>query len=201
VSTILLVSADGELRRLAAAELAKGGHHGLFSADPLEAVRLLAAGSVHAAIIDMELPEPGGEALIARIRADGQSVSLPVLAVLRRGAYPGRARGADRWLARPLGKMAMGEAVLKLMAALQGHRSPGADAAGPGIGGRSEEVAQLCRALSKTVSVLAGHIETVLTRHQDLPGDVQRRLQEMAQAAGKLSELVGIAAGQGRGRV
>jgi len=199
VSTILLASADGELRRLAAAELAKGGHQGLFSPDPVEAVRLLAAGGVAAAIVDLELPEPGGEALIARIRAEDSGRELPVLAVLRRGAEPGSASGADHWLARPLGKMAVAEAVLKLVTVGQGPRLPAAGAVAAS-GQDSAEAARLCHALNGPLSVISGHLDAIRSRHRDLPEDLQRRLQEMSLAVARIAELIGAGAGQGRGR-
>jgi len=190
LSTILLVSADGELRRLAAAELAKGGHHSLLSPDPIEAARLLTAGGVDAAIVDLELPEPGGEALLARLRADERGKDLPVLAVLRRGDRPGGAVDADHWLARPLGRSAMAEAVLKLVSA---RRAPvPAEAAG--------ETAQLCSALRAPLAVIVAHIEAVGQRGRDLPPELQRRLQEMAQAAGRIAILIGLPPAKGGGR-
>ena len=127
MATVLLASTDGELRRLAAAELARGGHRGLLSSDPLESVLLMSAGGIDAAIVDMELPEPGGEALVARIRCDELNGGVPILAVLGIDAAGTAAAQADVRLSRPLGRTAVTKAVLQLLS-----RPGGKPRSGPG---------------------------------------------------------------------
>ena len=203
MATVLVASADGLLRKLAAVELAEGGLQGLLSADPLEAMQLVKAGSLSAAVVDRDLPAPGGLALIKRIRSEEASRHLPILMVTPEGGGAGDAPGgpAVERLSRPLSRPAVGEALGRLLA---GAPRPvgGAKAASSGASIGPAEVRKLCHDLNNPLAVVAGQVEIIAGRYGDLPEDLKSRLAEIRKAVEAMRRLIreaGVAAREAMG--
>jgi len=165
MTTVLVASVDGELRRLAAVELAHGGHQSLLSPDPIEAMQLVTGGEVGAAVVDLDLPPPGGAALVERIRSETPGHWMPILAVLGPEGQAAAAPGAlaAEVLARPLSRERVGEALGRL---LSGEAPPRPAPAGP-AGAR--KVRELCHDLNNPLAVVLGQVEIISACYTGLP--------------------------------
>jgi CheY-like chemotaxis protein len=186
MAMVLVASSEGELRRLAAAHLAGGGHQSLLSADAVEAMQLIGGGSVSAALVDLALPDPGGVALVERIRIDGSCGGMPVLAVLPEGVT-GRERAfrADLVLTRPLEREALGRALDRLLAV-----RPGSSPTGPSGSGGGADLRRLCHDLNNPLAVILGQLEVIAQRHPDLPAEAIRRLLEIKDSAESMQRKI-----------
>lgn len=198
MAAVLIASADGGLRTLAARELSDSGRESCFAADAFEALALLKARDFSAAVVDHALPAPGGRALLERLFAEERCRYLPVLAVLGAGDSPAEPRApagaAVEFLARPLSVLALNAALARLLAAQPAERdgaAPAAAATGPD---RAAELGGLCHALNNHLAVMMGQLELIAGRHPDLPPDLLRRLGEIRGSAEGMRGLIRQAA-------
>ena len=200
MTTVLIASADSELRTAAAREISEGGHGTVLSPDPFEAMRLVKAGQVGAAIVDLELPEPGGLALIERIRADGAGRRLAILAVLPGGVVPESLPDEDT-LERPLTRPNVNRAVGRLLAGTGSQRG-GSPETGDAASGQEaswpRKVRRLCHDLNNPLAVIAGQVEIIAERHKDAPEDLKHRLDEIRNAAKRMIRLIKEAGAEAR---
>ncbi len=196
MTTVLVASADGELRRLAAVELAQGGHQSLLSPDPIEAMQLITGGGAGAAVVDMELPPPGGEALVERIRSEEACRQMPVLSVLRRDDAAGGVAGEV--LARPLTRLVVGAALGRLLSGAAVRRPAGESGEAGSVPG-ARKVRALCHDLNNPLAVAMGQLEIIAERYSDLPDDLKRRLKEVERAAESIKKLIREAGAEARG--
>lgn len=118
--TILVVDDNAINRRLMEALLVNAGQTCLLAASGAEALSILAASSVDAVLLDLQMPEMSGHETAARIRA-GEAVSgrrLPIIAVTAHSWEQERDKclvaGMDDFLEKPLNESDLWAALLAL---------------------------------------------------------------------------------------
>jgi CheY-like chemotaxis protein len=79
--TILVVDDDPLQRAISATRLSAGGRDVHAAADGLEAWQRLRSGAFDAVLLDLDMPRMDGRELIARIKADLDLKTLPILIV------------------------------------------------------------------------------------------------------------------------
>lgn len=120
---VLVVDADAEHRRCLALNLHARGYEVQMAGSGAEALRAVAAGRVDLVLLDLDLPDMDGLALLRRLR-QASLVSVVVTTARdeqgdRRAA---RALGADGYLAKPYG---MGEMLACVHTILRRGRGTG----------------------------------------------------------------------------
>ena len=204
MAAVLIASADGQLRRLMVRELSEGGHQAFFTADAIEAMMLLRSRPFAAAVLDAELPPPGGLGLLARLRAEAATRHLPVLLVAPAGgsvAAEECRKNSAVPLERPVTALAVNAALGPMLSA--GSRRMA-------VGGSADEVVppptayclpptgqewalkmrKLCHDLNNSLAVITGQLEIIAERHPELPERLAKRLADMRKASEDIKQAI-----------
>jgi DNA-binding NtrC family response regulator len=214
MSNVLVASADGELRKICAVELAQAGEQSLLSADAIEAMQLVNGGEIRAAIIDMDLPAPGGEALFERIRSEEVFSHLPIMLVLREGEdedFPETQESDLEIVSRPITRKILSHSLYSLLSdsdrtaqapqdvdANQEQDRSDADTGATVTAGAAMQVRRLCHDLNNPLAVIMGQLELISDRHLNLDQDLVRRHGEINTAAEAMQQIIREASKEAR---
>lgn len=131
MSTILVVDDDPALLKLAEAALRRAGHDVVTTTEPESVLSLATAREVEAVVLDVMMPGRSGYDVLAQLRGDPRTSSLPVLMLSALSDGPQRVRGlsqgADEYVVKPLEPQ---ELVIRLERMLTRAREGSADLEG-----------------------------------------------------------------------
>jgi CheY-like chemotaxis protein len=186
-------------------ELSEGGHQAFFTADAIEALMLLRSRPFAAAVLDAELPPPGGLGLLARLRAEEATRNLPVLLVAPSGgsvAAEECRKNSAVPLERPVTALAVNAALGPMLAVVGGGRMavggsadevlppPTADRLPPAAQEWALKMRKLCHDLNNSLAVITGQLEIIAERHPDLPADLAKRMTDMRKASEDIKQAI-----------
>lgn len=121
-SHVLVVDDDEVLRSLFVEALELEGFTAIPAADGAAALELLSSEPIDAVLLDNDLPGMHGHEVLAHIRANTQTRTLPVILVTGRGAIADRVRGleagASDYVVKPVN---LSELIARLRAQLRGR--------------------------------------------------------------------------------
>lgn len=102
---ILIIDDDQDLYVLLADYLKDEGFTCAYASEPEEGIKMIAATSYDALVLDVMLPNMNGFEVLRRIRADEKNAALPVIMLTARGEeidrVVGLEMGADDYLGKP----------------------------------------------------------------------------------------------------
>ncbi|MFD1661079.1 response regulator transcription factor [Streptomyces caeni] len=128
-ATVLVVEDDKEIRELLRRYLERAGYGVVTTSSGAEAVRLLGEQAVDLALLDLGLPDVGGDEVLREARDRG---GVPVVVLTARSTVEDRIHGlrlgADDYVTKPFSPT---EVVLRVGAVLNRARGAGADAVTP----------------------------------------------------------------------
>lgn len=189
---ILLLDPAPAMQALLGHNLAGAGYRVSCAPDARGALALLAAAPPDLLLLEWELPDASGLALLRQVRQDGVLCDLPIIMLSARDSEQDKVlaldSGADDYLCKPFGPREM----LARVQALLRRRAPSALRAGAGMAG-----AAALRLDPHTLRVTAGNVPVNLGRVEfkllhflmDHPGRVHSRAQLLDQVWGHAAYL------------
>ncbi|TNC77680.1 response regulator [Janthinobacterium lividum] len=189
---ILVLDPAPAMQALLAHNLAGAGYRVSCALDARGALALLAADPPDVLLLEWELPDASGIALLRQVRQDGVLYDLPIIMISARDSEQDKVlaleSGADDYLCKPVGPREM----LARVHALLRRRAPSALRAGAGTAG-----AAALRLDPHTLRVTAGKVPIHLGRVEfkllhflmDHPGRVHSRAQLLDQVWGHAAYL------------
>ena len=189
---ILVLDPAPAMQALLAHNLAGAGYRVSCALDARGALALLAADPPDVLLLEWELPDASGIALLRQVRQDGVQCDLPIIMISARDSEQDKVlaleSGADDYLCKPVGPREM----LARVHALLRRRAPSALCAGAGTAG-----AAALRLDPQTLRVTAGKVPIHLGRVEfkllhflmDHPGRVHSRAQLLDQVWGQAAYL------------
>ena len=189
---ILVLDPAPAMQALLAHNLAGAGYRVSCAPDARGALALLAADPPDVLLLEWELPDASGIALLRQVRQDGALCDLPIIMLSARDSEQDKVlaleSGADDYLCKPVGPREM----LARVHALLRRRTPSAWRAGASTAG-----ATVLRLDPHTLRVTAGSVPVSLGRVEfkllhflmDHPGRVHSRAQLLDQVWGHAAYL------------
>ena len=189
---ILVLDPAPAMQALLAHNLAGAGYRVSCALDARGALALLAADPPDVLLLEWELPDASGIALLRQVRQDGQLCDMPIIMVSARDSEHDKVlaleSGADDYLCKPFGPSEM----LARVHALLRRRAPSASRPGANTAG-----ATALRLDPHTLRVTAGSVPVSLGRVEfkllhflmNHPGRVHSRAQLLDQVWGHAAYL------------
>jgi CheY-like chemotaxis protein len=122
LQAILVAEDDESLRDVIAWSLRAEGYRVVTASDGVEALRVLAAGQVELALLDLRMPRMNGQQVIARMRPNPEMLRIPVVVLT---GFPAEAPTELAVLPKPFS----GPKLLETVRAIIGQGSPRSAAA------------------------------------------------------------------------
>ncbi|MDN2679755.1 winged helix-turn-helix domain-containing protein [Janthinobacterium sp. SUN033] len=188
---ILLLDPAPASQALLVHNLQGAGYRVSCAVDARGALALLAADPPDVLLLEWELPDASGIALLRQVRQDGVLCDLPIIMVSARDSEQDKVlaleSGADDYLCKPVGPREM----LARVHALLRRRAPAALRAGSGADGAALRLDPHTRRVTAgSVPVSLGRVEFKLLHFlMDHPGRVHSRAQLLDQVWGHAAYL------------
>jgi two-component system phosphate regulon response regulator PhoB len=191
---ILVLDPAPAMQALLAHNLAGAGYRVSCALDMRGALALLAADAPDLLVLEWELPDASGIALLRQVRQDGVLCDLPIIMASARDSEQDKVlaleSGADDYLCKPFGPREM----LARVHALLRRRTPSALRAGSGSSTASAPALRLDprtqRVMAGSMPVSLGRVEfRLLHFFMDHPGRVHSRAQLLDQVWGHAAYL------------
>ncbi|MDN2673434.1 winged helix-turn-helix domain-containing protein [Janthinobacterium sp. SUN026] len=188
---ILLLDPAPASQALLVHNLQGAGYRVSCAVDARGALALLAADPPDVLLLEWELPDASGIALLRQVRQDGLLCDLPIIMVSARDSEQDKVlaleSGADDYLCKPVGPREM----LARVHALLRRRAPAALRAGSGADGAALRLDPHTRRVTAgSVPVSLGRVEFKLLHFlMDHPGRVHSRAQLLDQVWGHAAYL------------
>lgn len=186
---ILVLDPAPAMQALLVHNLAGAGYRVSCALDARGALALLAADPPDVLLLEWELPDASGIALLRQVRQDGVLCDLPIIMLSARDSEQDKVlaleSGADDYLCKPVGPREM----LARVHALLRRRAPSALRAGAGTAALRLDPHTL-RVTAGNVPVSLGRVEFKLLHFlMDHPGTVHSRAQLLDQVWGHAAYL------------
>lgn len=105
MARVLVVEDDHVIRELLVVNLKMEGHEAVTAVDGAEALRAVAEHAPDVVLLDMMLPGVDGWEVAARLKGDGATSSIPIIALSARAMQAdidrGMELGVDRYVTKP----------------------------------------------------------------------------------------------------
>ena len=125
MATVLVIEDDADIRVLLATALRSAGHTALVSANGRAGLEMIRRGGVELIILDMILPDMGGDLVVETLKSDAATRSIPVIILSGRAGEADRVEGlelgADDYVTKPF---SVKELILRMKVALRRSEAP-----------------------------------------------------------------------------